>query len=71
MTSARQQLVADIAERGWKDLAQLAEWRDKVCTRCGRSSQTVDLNIEAAIHHGTKLECLDRTACARRTRKHK
>ena len=37
--------------------------KDKPCERCGRKYPETILNIEGFLHHGNKLECLDRKNC--------
>lgn len=46
-------------------------WRKASCALCGGKYPDVLLNIEAHIHHNSKIECLDRKSCNRRRRKKK
>lgn len=39
------------------------------CSTCGSERPHDELNWEGNIHHGTKVECIDRKACERRRRK--
>ena len=41
------------------------------CVLCGRTGAEALLNIEGTIHHGGKIECLDRQSCNRTQRKQK
>ena len=50
-------------------LSGLGCWRGKRCSICGRGTTETTLNIEAVIHHGQPLICLDRKSCERLKRK--
>ncbi len=39
------------------------------CVLCGRTGAEALLNIDGTVHHGAKIECLDRQSCNRRRRK--
>lgn len=51
------------------ELGRLDCWKSRSCVDCGRRPAKSMLNIEAAIHHGAVLRCLDRKSCERLKRK--
>lgn len=42
---------------------------DHPCATCGTRRLHTELNWEGNVHHGTKVECIDRRSCERRRRK--
>ena len=52
-----------------EELNKLDIWKNKKCTRCGRSYPNTILNIEGYIHHNIDFVCLDNKSCKRYQRR--